>query len=87
MLRRYRRGGEERDLKLAQELARDLLSRGTRDASGLRWVQAEHRVRPELLQAQAGCRQGAAGMGLWLLRQRAHTKGVREPARFPDDRF
>ena len=35
---------------------------------GLRWVQAEHRVRPELLVAQTGYMQGAAGIGMWLLR-------------------
>jgi hypothetical protein len=33
----------------------------TPGGKGLRWVQAEHRVRPELLVAQTGYMQGAAG--------------------------
>lgn len=63
----YARSGEAADLAFAQRVARDLLSRATRDVRGLSWVQAEHRVQPALLQAQTGLMQGAAGIGLALL--------------------
>jgi hypothetical protein len=56
----------------------------TRDGKGLRWVQAEHRVRPELLVAQTGYMQGAAGIGMWLLRLDAAGRGRGAFVRFPD---
>ncbi|MEM6568106.1 MAG: lanthionine synthetase LanC family protein [Planctomycetota bacterium] len=73
--------GDPRDADLVQSLTDDLVARGTSDAEGLRWVQAEHRVRPELLVAQTGLMQGAAGIGLWLLR--AHD-GDDDRLRWPD---
>ena len=45
----------------------DLLKRATREGNGLKWIQAEHRVKPELLAAQTGYMQGAAGIGMLLL--------------------
>jgi hypothetical protein len=48
-------------MEFAGKMTADLMSRATRDDNGLRWVQAEHRVRPELLVAQTGYMQGAAG--------------------------
>ena len=62
----------------------DLLSRATRDDKGARWVQAEHRVRPELLVAQTGYMQGAAGIGMWLLRLDAQQRKRAPFVRFPD---
>ena len=55
----------------ARRLADDVLARSTRDGHGLRWIQAEHRVKPELLVAQTGWMQGAAGVGHMLLRMDA----------------
>lgn len=57
---------------LAQALYDDLVSRATTvglpgGRAGRFWTQSEHRVRPELLQAQTGLMQGAAGIGLALL--------------------
>jgi len=74
----HRATGEEDYLRFARRLTADLLARGTRDESGLRWVQAEHRVRPELLAAQTGFMQGAAGIGWWLLHLDAFERG-RDP--------
>jgi lantibiotic modifying enzyme len=71
----------------AKEMTADLLARGTRDEKGLRWVQAEHRVRPELLIAQTGYMQGAAGIGMWLLRLDAAENGRKNFVRFPDTPF
>ena len=74
-------------LAFAKSMTADLLARGTRDDKGLRWVQAEHRVRPELLVAQTGYMQGAAGIGMWLLRLDGveHTRTAF--VRFPDTPF
>ena len=58
--------GVTRDAKylaFAEKMTVDLLARATRDARGTRWIQAEHRVKPELLIAQTGYMQGAAGIG------------------------
>lgn len=52
----------------AQRVTEDTIQRASADGDGLKWIQAEHRVRPELLQAQTGLMQGAAGVGLTLLR-------------------
>ena len=74
-------------LQLALALGRDLLARAERVQGGLRWVQAEHRVRPELLQAQTGYMQGAAGVGLFLLRLDGQQMGRPPALRLPDDPF
>jgi hypothetical protein len=47
-------------------------------------VQAEHRVQPQLLVAQTGYMQGAAGIGMWLLRLDAGERGGTPFVRFPD---
>jgi lantibiotic modifying enzyme len=74
-------------LAFARRMSNDLLARGTRDEKGLRWVQAEHRVRPELLVAQTGYMQGAAGIGMWLLRLDAAESNRKTLVRFPDTPF
>ena len=53
----------------------------------MRWVQAEHRVRPELLVAQTGYMQGAAGIGIWLLHLDAFDRGKKSWIRLPDSPF
>lgn len=58
---------DDPDQGFAKRLLDSSLARGTLDERGLRFVQAEHRVKPELLQAQVGLMQGAAGVGLALL--------------------
>lgn len=74
-------------LTFAKRMTGDLLKRGTRDEKGLRWVQAEHRVQPKLLVAQTGYMQGAAGIGMWLLRLDAAERGRENFVRFPDTPF
>ncbi len=58
---------DEKHLAFARRVADDALARATADGDGLKWIQAEHRVQPELLVAQTGLMQGAAGVGLALL--------------------
>jgi lantibiotic modifying enzyme len=74
-------------LAFAKKMTDNLLSRGTKDEKGLRWVQAEHRVRPELLVAQTGYMQGASGIGMWLLRLDGAEAGRKSFVRFPDTPF
>lgn len=73
----YDRSGDTRTLDYARVVADDVLARATPDGEGAKWVQAEHRVRPELLVAQTGLMQGAAGVGLALL----HLDGAFERRR------
>lgn len=65
----------------------DILSRATDDTGGMRWVQSEHRVMPDLLLAQTGYMQGAAGIGMWLLHLDAYERGARGKIIFPDSPF
>jgi len=74
-------------LDIATRAAADIVVRATPDAGGLKWVQAEHRVRPELLVAQTGFMQGAAGVGTLFLRMAAHEADRRPAVRFPDTPF
>jgi hypothetical protein len=78
---------EPKYLAFSRELTRDLLRRATADEKGTRWVQAEHRVKPELLQAQTGYMQGAAGVGMWLLRLDRFEHGKKPAVRLPDTPF
>jgi lantibiotic modifying enzyme len=74
-------------LPFARRVAADLLRRATDDESGMRWVQAEHRVRPELLVAQTGYMQGAAGIGTLLLKLDAVERGERVRVVLPDSPY
>lgn len=69
----YQRGGDSRQRDYAERIARDVIARATPDGDGLKWIQAEHRVRPDLLVAQTGLMQGAAGVALAML----HVDGAR----------
>jgi lantibiotic modifying enzyme len=81
----YRETKEPRYLEFARRMNADLMARAARDEKGLRWVQAEHRVRPQLLVAQTGYMQGAAGIGMWLLRLDGAETGRAPFVMFPDD--
>lgn len=76
--------GDSRHLDFARLVADDVVARATPDGDGLRWVQAEHRVRPELLVAQTGLMQGAAGVGLAMLHLDGAANGRRPFIVLPD---
>lgn len=86
-LETYRVTRKPEYLEFSKRVTADLLARATRDAGGMRWVQAEHRVRPELLVAQTGYMQGAAGIGMWLLHLDAFERGKKSWIRLPDSPF
>ena len=80
----YLRGGDAADLAMARRAAADTQRRATEEAGTLKWVQAEHRVRPELLVAQTGLMQGAAGVGLSYLRLDGVDQKRRDRIVLPD---
>jgi lantibiotic modifying enzyme len=75
---------EPKHLSFAQKMTDDLLARATRDVTGTRWVQAENRIQPNLLVAQTGYMQGAAGIGMWLLRLDGAQRQRAPFVQFPD---
>ena len=83
----HRRSQDPKHLAYAEEIAHDTLKRGTEEGDGTKWVQAEHRVRPELLVAQTGLMQGAAGVGLAMLHLDGAREGRKPFVRLPDDPF
>jgi lantibiotic modifying enzyme len=74
-------------LDFAKELTEQILNKATRDDSGMWWVHAEHRSQPDFLQAQTNLMQGAAGIGLWLLRLEEYEKGQAPLLVLPDNPF
>jgi len=87
MLNLYRVTGRREYLAFAKRVTADLLARATREGDGLKWIQAEHRVKPDLLVAQTGYMQGAAGIGTWLLHLDAFERGRRASIVWPDSPF
>ncbi len=85
--------GEARYRPVVERLAQDVLARATpapsglQPGGGLKWVQAEHRIRPELLIAQTGLMQGASGIGLFFLRLDAFDRDASLSVEFPDSPF
>jgi hypothetical protein len=60
------------------------LTRATADGDGLKWVQAENRVSPNVVLAQTGLMQGAAGVGLAMLRLDGTLRGRKPAIVLPD---
>jgi lantibiotic modifying enzyme len=74
-------------LDYSRRVTADLLKRGTPEGNGIKWIQAEHRVKPDLLVAQTGYMQGAAGIGMFLLQLDNFERGKKEEIIFPDSPF
>ncbi len=87
MLRLHRVTGNREYLNFARRVTANLLARATRESDGLKWIQAEHRVKPDLLVAQTGYMQGAAGIGTWLLHLDAFERGKKASIVWPDSPF
>lgn len=78
---------EREHLDFAKRVTANLLERATRDAAGVKWIQAEHRIKPDLLVAQTGYMQGAAGIGMLLLRVDDIERNKKPAITFPDSPF
>ena len=74
-------------LDFARHATADLLARATPEGDGLKWISAEHRTQPDLLIAQTGYMQGAAGIGIWLLHLDAFEQGKKALIKLPDSPF
>jgi lantibiotic modifying enzyme len=74
-------------LDFAKKLTEQILNKAIQDEKGMWWVHAEHRSRPDFLQAQTNLMQGAAGIGLWLLRLEAYEGGLKPLVVLPDNPF
>ncbi len=78
--------GDSGYAEYSRRVVRNLLSRATpTPGDGLKWIHAEHRVKPECVYAQTGYMQGAAGIGMLLLRMDGEEKG--RGFRLPDSSF
>ena len=81
-------GGRRQEyMDFARKTTEYLMAKGTRDEKGLRWVQAENRTQPDKVVAQTGYMQGAAGMGMLLLRVDGLSRRRRLGIIFPDNPF
>jgi lantibiotic modifying enzyme len=80
----YQLTGNHEYYQFVLRLTDNLLSRAKETNTGLAWIQAEHRIRPELLAAQTGYMQGAAGIGMWLLHFGRSGRGSKKTIIFPD---
>ena len=82
----YRTTGGTDYKTFVDRLNADLVTRGTAQDDGRKWTQAEHRVQPELLVAQTGHMQGAAGVGKYFLHMDAmEDRGEGPRVVLPDD--
>ena len=83
----YRQTGETNYLAFAERIAAGLRDRAEPIGDGLCWPQAEHRARPDFIEAQSGYMQGAAGIGSFFL----HLHGVKNQSSikiaFPDSPY
>jgi lantibiotic modifying enzyme len=83
----HRVTGDRTYLEFSKRVAAKMLAKGTQGRDGMHWVQAEHRIRPELLVAQTGYMQGAAGIGMLLLHLDGFGRGKKPSIIFPDSPF
>ncbi len=79
-----RRTGEAGYLDLARRCADEVLRHSDLTGGLRRWVQAEHRDRPEFLEAQTGYMQGAAGIASFLLHLDTTLAGTPVKVTLPD---
>ncbi len=87
-LAQHRLTGRSEYRSFVDRLNAGLLARSTEQEDGLKWIQAEHRVRPEFLVAQTGFMQGAAGIGKYFLHMDAmETRGEAPRVLLPDAPF
>jgi lantibiotic modifying enzyme len=87
-LTQYRMTGSSAYRGYVDRLSSDLRSRSNEEGEGTKWIQAEHRVRPELLVAQTGFMQGAAGVGKYFLHADAmRSRGEGPKVLLPDSPY
>lgn len=83
----HRSTGRKDYLDFARRMVENVLAGASQEAGGLKWIQAEYRVKPGLLAAQTGYMQGAAGIGMLFLHMYEYEKGMRRAIALPDSPF
>lgn len=83
----FLRLGDPEALAFARRVGEVLLSKATPAGDGLKWVHAEHRVKPDYVYAQTGYMQGAAGIGMLLLHLDAVERSREWGFRLPDSPY
>lgn len=78
------RTGDSAYRELAEACADVIENASEVEAGARRWVQAEHRERPDFLQAQTGYMQGAAGIASFLLHLATTEAGAPVKIAMPD---
>lgn len=73
--------------EMVRRIADDTLRRASADGDGLKWVQAENRIQPDVVVAQTGYMQGAAGVGSFFLHRDAAAHGAKPAILWPDTPF
>jgi lantibiotic modifying enzyme len=76
-----KRTGDEVYLSLAKRCADVIVAHSRLEGSRRSWLQAEHRDRPDFLEAQTGYMQGAAGIASFLIHLATTLKG--KPVKLP----
>ena len=83
----YRTARDPADLAFCDRVTDALLAAAAVGDGRMKWIQAEHRARPDFLVAQTGLMQGAAGIGLYLLRRDGLERGRAPRIVLPDSGF
>ncbi len=78
---------DENYYEQVQLMTNDIIEHLTEEGNGVKWVHAEHRSRPDLLQAQTGFAQGASGIGLYFLKLHAFSNNTNLLIHLPDSPF
>ncbi len=72
----------------AHRVVQNILDRATpTPGGGLKWIHAENRIQPDRTYAQTGYMQGAAGIGMLMLRMDAEEQGRGWGLRLPDSPY
>ena len=70
--------------QFASLVAEDIKARATAENQGFKWIHAENRVQPDMVKAQTGYMQGAAGIGIAFLHLHYRQKDASSTLRLPD---
>jgi lantibiotic modifying enzyme len=74
-------------LEYVKRVTTNLLARAAKENTGIKWIQAENRREPDVQLAQTGFMQGAAGIGMFLLRLDMAGTSRKPAVTFPDSPF
>lgn len=74
-------------MSFSKHMLNDIVKRANVENGMMSWLQAENRAQPDLLQAQSGYGQGAAGIGIALLHMYALENKKKPLIKLPEEPF